>query len=133
MIKYLFQQVALTVVLFMLWIGTTNLSGGDVGMMPMLMGMLVLIHISIGITLSLIFRNQLKTPNSMLIGIVIFQFIYQLGPLVIGDEPMFWGIFEASSSGEINRAFALIPLVCGILTLITIVIREQKNTFANRV
>lgn len=128
MIKYLFLQAGLTIVFFMIWIGTTNLPGGEVGMAPFLLGIFLSIQLTIGIALSLIFMKRLTTVNTMLIGMLIYLAIYELGPLVIGSEPMMWGIFEEGANGETNRAFGLIPLVAGVLTLIAIEIRERKRT-----
>jgi len=128
MIKYLFLQAGLTIVFFMIWIGTTNLPGGEVGMAPFLLGIFLSIQLTIGIALSLIFRKRLTTVNTMLIGMLVYLAIYELGPLVVGSEPMIWGIFEEGSNGETNRAFGLIPLVAGVLTLIVIEIRERKRT-----
>ena len=112
----------------MIWIGTTNLPGGEVGMAPFLLGIFLSIQLTIGIALSLIFMKRLTTVNTMLIGMLIYLAIYELGPLVIGSEPMMWGIFEEGANGETNRAFGLIPLVAGVLTLIAIEIRERKRT-----
>ena len=128
MIKYLFLQASLTIVFFMIWIGTTNLPGGEVGMAPFLLGIFLSIQLTIGIVLSLIFRKCLTTVNTMLIGMLVYLTIYEFGPVVIGSEPMIWGVFEDGPNGETNRAFGLIPLVAGALTLIAIEIWERKRT-----
>lgn len=112
----------------MIWIKTTNLPGGEVGMAPFLLGIFLSIQLTIGIVLSLIFRKRLTTVNAMLVGMLVYLAIYQFGPLLIGSEPMIWGIFEEGSNGETNRAFGLIPLVAGVLTLIAIKILERKRT-----
>ncbi len=128
MIKYLFLQTILTAIFFIVWIESTTLSGGDVGMMPMLMGMFLLIHLGIGLTFSIIFRRHHKSVNSRLVGMLIYLAVYQFGPLAIGDKPMFWEIFENGYSGETSRAFALTSLVAGVLMLIVIELRERKRT-----
>ena len=128
MIKYLFQQVVLSSIFFMVWIARTDLPGGEVGMAPILLGLFLLIQLFIGITLSLIFRRYLTTKYSLLIGMLLYLAIYELGPLLIGSEPMIWGIFEDGANGEISRAFSLIPLAAGALTLITIAINAPRKT-----
>ncbi|WP_339866543.1 hypothetical protein [uncultured Algoriphagus sp.] len=127
MIKYLFLQAGLTIVFFMIWIGTTNLPGGEVGMAPFLLGIFLLIQLTTGILLSLFFRKHLTTANTMLIGMLVYIAIYELGPVGIGSEPMILGIFEKGAKGELNRAFGLIPLVATVFTLIAIEIRERKG------
>lgn len=127
MIKYLFLQAGLTFIIFMFWLGTTGLPGGEVGMVPFLLGIFLLIHLTIGILISLVFRKHLITRNTRLIAMVVYLAIYELGPLLVGSKPMILGVFENGSNGETNRAFALIPLLAGLLTLMVIGIRERKR------
>jgi hypothetical protein len=127
MIKYLFLQAGFTFIFFMFWLGTTSLPGGEVGMAPFLLGIFLLIHLTIGILISLVFRKHLITRNNLLIGMLVYLGIYELGPLLVGGKPMILAIFEEDTNGETNRAFALIPLLAGLITLMVIGIRERKR------
>lgn len=127
MIKYLFLQAGLTFIIFTFWLGKTSLPGGEVGMAPFLLGIFLLTHFTIGILISLVFRKYLITRKTLLIAMLVYLGIYEIGPLLVGSKPMILGIFEKGSNGETNRAFALIPLLAGLLTLIVIGIRERKR------
>ncbi len=58
---------------------------------------------------------------------LVYLGIYELGPLLVGGKPMILAIFEEDTNGETNRAFALIPLLAGLITLMVIGIRERKR------
>lgn len=134
MIKYLLLHVLLTMIFFMIWVTNTELTGGEVGMTPILLGIYLLIHLVVGAVLSLIFRIWLDSKRTRLIGILIYVLLYELAPVVSG-MPMIFGIFEPESTGEVNRAFALIPLVSGVFVALAIYYNERRTrkskSFAN--
>lgn len=128
MIKYLFLHTSLTVIVFMVWIESTHLSGGEVGMAPFVLLIFVGYQLAIGVVLSIIFRKMLLHRTSMIIGLCVYLVIYELIPILLGNELLISGIFKAGSDGEINRAFSLTPIAAGAITIVTILLREKNKS-----
>lgn len=125
MIKLLFLQVALTFVCLMVWIKSTQLSSGEVGMLPLVFGVYLLIQLFIGIILSIFFRKKLHTAKNLIIGIIVSLLIYEVIPFFDGNKPMLLGIFDDGPQGEINRAVSLIPIIpCLIIIRLIAIVKK---------
>lgn len=126
MIKYLLIHAALTFVLFTAWVANPGLPGGEIGMAPIGMALILLIFLVSGSTLSLLFRKQLRNRKSMTIGFSIHLLLIQVIP-VLGEEPWLAGITDTGANGMINRAFVFVPVITGFMTWIIIYFREPQQ------
>lgn len=131
MIKYLFFHAVSTFILFTVWVNNLRFSSSEIGMAPVGIALILIILLTVGITLSLLFRRQLQGRSAKTVGLIIYLFLFQLFPL-LGAEPWMEGITNSGAQGMINRAFVLTPLITGLLTWIIIFLREPKRIDSNQ-
>lgn len=126
LIKYQILSATFSFIIFMVWMFTSDLPGGEIGMAPFELLYSLFFQLVIGATLSAVFNKYLKTVTTLIIGICTCTLFYEFilppkeGSLVI------MGIFQEGSKGEINRAFALIPIVAMLATIVVIIVKEGK-------
>ncbi|ANQ48587.2 hypothetical protein MY04_1210 [Flammeovirga sp. MY04] len=78
MIIYCFLYPILTMIFFMIWmVQFSTLPGGDIGMAPFLIGIILLIVFIIEIILVLLFKNKIDGKREKLISLIIGFFIYE--------------------------------------------------------
>jgi asparagine N-glycosylation enzyme membrane subunit Stt3 len=137
MIIYCLIYPILTMSFFMIWIHQSTLPGGDIGMSPFLVGIILLIVFGIEITLVLILRKRITSLRDKLISLIIAFLIYELTMWTLGGFGEFSLLesFKKPFEENIEGAFSfssIFSLVI-ILGLILITERINKKTLHNTV
>lgn len=137
MIIYCLIYPILTMTFFMIWISQSTLPGGDIGMTPFLVGIVLLIVFGIEITLVLIFRKRIIGLRKKLASLIIAFLIYELTMWIIGGfgEIVLLESFKKPFEENIEGAFSFSSIFALIVILGLILINEKlnKKTLHNRV
>ncbi|HUH50840.1 MAG TPA: hypothetical protein VLZ11_01935 [Flavobacterium sp.] len=113
----------------MIWIFQSTLPGGDIGMTPFLVGIVLLIVFGIEITLVLIFRKRIISLRSKLISLIVAFIIYELTMWILGG---FGGIvflesFKKPFAENIEGAFSFSSIFALLIILGLILINQKLN------
>lgn len=112
---------------FMIWVTNTNQPGGNVGMTPFVVGLVLIIQIPIGIVLSLLFNKLLRERKQKIIGLTLYILIYELIFLMLDGSLPIIHSFNRDWSGEIYAAYSLSSIIAYIITVIFIRTKEPKK------
>jgi hypothetical protein len=137
MIIYCLIYPILTMLFFMIWIHQSTLPGGDIGMTPFLVGIVLLIVFGIEITLVLILRKRINSLLNKLICLFVAFLIYELTMWILGGfgEFVLLESFKKPFAENIEGAFSFSSIfsLLIILGLILIIERLNKKTLHNTV
>ena len=119
----------MTMTFFMTWIFQSTLPGGDIGMTPFLVGIVLLIVFGIEITLVLIFRKQIISLRNKLTALVVAFLIYELTMWVLGGfgEIVLLESFKKPFAENIEGAFSFSSIFALIIILGLILINQKLN------
>ncbi len=129
MIIYCLIYPILTMFFFMIWIYQSTLPGGDIGMTPFLVGIVLLIVFGIEITLILILRKRINSLWSKLTCIFVAFLIYELTMWVLGGfgEFVLLESFKKPFEENIEGAFSFSSIFSLVIILGIILITEMTN------
>jgi hypothetical protein len=113
----------------MIWISQSTLPGGDIGMTPFLVGIVLLIVFGIEITLVLIFRKRIIGLRKKLTSLIIAFLIYELIMWIIGGfgEIVLLESFKKPFEENIEGAFSFSSIFALLIILGLILINEKLN------
>lgn len=113
----------------MIWVINTNLPGGDVGMTPFTVGLVLIIQLPIGVISAFVFKKALRERIQKIIGLTLYIVLYELIFVIIGGQIPIINAFNTDWSGEIYAAYSLSSIIAYIMCIALILIKEpKKNT-----
>lgn len=114
---------------FMIWIFQSTLPGGEIGMTPFLVGIVLLIVFGIEITLVLIFRKRIIGLRKKLTSLIVAFLIYELTMWIIGGfgEIVLFESFKKPFEENIEGAFSFSSIFALLIILGLILINEKLN------
>ena len=121
---------------FMIWISNSTLAGGEIGMTPLLVGIVLLIVFGIEILLTLIFKKRLIRTRNKIIGLGIVFLLYELTMWFMSGSFVLLESFQEPFSKNINGAYSFSSIISLTIILILILIKsglKNKKTFYNNV
>jgi len=129
MIIYCLIYPILTMTFFMIWIFQSTLPGGDIGMTPFLVGIVLLIVFGVEITLVLIFRKRIISLRSKLISLIVAFIIYELTMWILGGfgEIVLLESFKKPFAENIEGAFSFSSIFALLIILGLILINQKLN------
>ena len=119
----------MTMIFFMIWINKSTLPGGDIGMTPILLGIVLLIVFGIEITLVLIFRKRIISLRNKLISLIVAFLIYELTIWIMGGfgEIVLFKSFKKPFEENIEGAFSFSSIFALTIILGLILINDKLN------
>ena len=114
---------------FMIWISQSTLPGGDIGMIPFLVGIVLLIVFGIEITLVLIFRKRIISLQNKLISLIVAFIIYELTTWILGGfgEIVLFESFKKPFAENMEGAFSFSSIFALLVILGLILINQKLN------
>ena len=91
----------------MIWLTNSSRPGGEIGMTPFLLAIIMGCQIGIGILSSLIFRKKLQTRKPKEIGLLIYLLIFEFVFIIWGDKPPILKIFNPTYENGVGIAFSM--------------------------
>ena len=134
MIVYCLIYPILTMTLFMLWIFQSTLPGGDIGMAPLLVGLVLWIVFGIEILLILILRKHLTSMRSKIISLLVGFLLYECTMLVFGGDIVIFDSFQRPFLEDSDMAFSFSSVFSLLIILGLMLINwrmKQKKTLHN--
>ncbi|WPP49669.1 hypothetical protein [Catalinimonas niigatensis] len=117
----------------MIWVTNTNLPGGDVGMTPFTVGLVLVIQLPIGILLALLFNKILRERIQKIIGLTLYIILYELIFVINDGQFSIINSFNGDWSGEIYAAYSLSSIIGYIMGVALILIKEPKKIIAQEI
>ena len=111
--------------LFMLWIFQSTLPGGEIGMAPFLVGLVLLIVFGIEIILVLILRKRLSSMKSKIISLFVAFLLYEVTVWVMGGEIIILNAFQKPFLEDSDMAFSF-SSVFALLIIFGLMVLNQK-------
>ena len=137
MILYCLIYPILTMTFFMIWISKSTLAGGEIGMTPILVGIVLLIVFGIEMTLILILKKRLTRTRNKIIGLIIAFFLYEIVMWFMSGTLVLLESFQETFSENISGAYSFSSIISLIIILILILIKSglknKKNVLQHRV
>jgi hypothetical protein len=136
MIIYCLIYPILTMTFFMIWISNSTLAGGEIGMTPILVGIVLLIVFGIEMLLTLIFKKRLTRTRNKIIGLGIAFLLYELTMWFMSGSFVLLESFQEPFSENISGAYSFSSIISLTIILILILIKsglKNKKTFYNNV
>jgi glucan phosphoethanolaminetransferase (alkaline phosphatase superfamily) len=121
---------------FMIWISNSTLAGGEIGMTPILVGIVLLIVFGIEMLLTLIFKKRLTRTRNKIIGLGIAFLLYELTMWFMSGSFVLLESFQEPFSENISGAYSFSSIISLTIILILILIKsglKNKKTFYNNV
>ncbi len=125
MIIYCLIYPILTMTLFMVWVFQSTLPGGDIGMAPFLVGLVLLIVFGIEIILVLIFRKRLSSMSSRVLSLVFAFLLYESTVWVLGGEIVIFNTFKKPFLEDSNMAFSFSSVFALLIIFVVIFINHK--------
>src|SRR5690554_4618058 len=125
MIIYCLIYPILTVTLFMVWVFQSTLPGGDIGMAPFLVGLVLLIVFGVEIMLVLIFRKRLSSMSSRVLSLVFAFLLYESTVWVLGGEIVIFNTFKKPFLEDSNMAFSFSSVFALLIIFVGIFINHK--------
>lgn len=125
MIIYCLIYPILTMTLFMVWVFQSTLPGGDIGMAPFLVGLVLLIVFGIEIILVLIFRKRLSSMSSRVLSLVFAFLLYESTVWVLGGEIVIFNTFKKPFLEVSNMAFSFSSVFALLIIFVGIFINHK--------
>ena len=136
MIIYCLIYPILTMTFFMIWISNSTLAGGEIGMTPLLVGIVLLIVFGIEMLLTLIFKKRLTRTRNKIIALGIAFLLYELTMWFMSGSFVLLESFQKPFSENISGAYSFSSIISLTIILILILIKAHwkiKKTFYNTV
>jgi len=136
MIIYCLIYPILTMTFFMIWISNSTLAGGEIGMTPLLVGIVLLIVFGIEMLLTLIFKKRLTRTRNKIIGLGIAFLLYELTMWFMSGSFVLLESFQEPFSENISGAYSFSSIISLTIILILILFKsglKNKKTFYNNV
>jgi hypothetical protein len=113
----------------MIWILQSTLPGGDIGMTPFLVGIVLLIVLGIEITLVLLFRKRIISLRNKLTSLIIAFLIYELTMWIMGGfgEVILFESFKKPFEENIEGAFSFSSILALTVILGLIILNDKLN------
>ncbi len=111
---------------FIIWISKSTLAGGEIGMTPIFLGIVLLIVFGIEITLTLIFKKQLNSIRNKIIGLIIAFFLYEIVIWFMDGSFALLESFQEPFSENISGAFSFSSIISLLIILALILIKNKK-------
>ncbi len=113
----------------MAWIHQSTLPGGDIGMTPFLVGIVLLIVFGIEITLVLIFRKRIISLRNKLYSLIGAFLLYELTMWILGGfgEIVLLESFKKPFEENIEGAFSFSSIFALIIILGLILLYDKLN------
>lgn len=111
--------------LFMVWVFQSTLPGGDIGMAPFLVGLVLLIVFGIEIILVLIFRKRLSSMSSRVLSLVFAFLLYESTVWVLGGEIVIFNTFKKPFLEDSNMAFSFSSVFALLIIFVVIFINHK--------
>lgn len=115
-------------VAFMIWVSSTSLPGGEVGMAPFILGLVLIIQLFIGLVLALVFRKYLIKRRQKIIGLTFYIILYELIFFAIDGQLSIISSFSKGWSREVYAAYSLSSILAYIVALSILVTKELKTS-----
>jgi len=125
MIIYCLIYPILTVTLFMVWVFQSTLPGGDIGMAPFLVGLVLLIVFGVEIPLVLIFRKRLSSMRSRILSLVFTFLLYEGTVWVLSGEIVIFNTFKKPFLEDSNMAFSF-SSIFALLIILSVIFVNHK-------
>ena len=129
MIIYCLIYPILTMTFFMIWIHQSTLPGGNIGMTPFLVGIVLLIVFAIEITLVLLFRKRIISLRNKLTSLIVAFLIYELTIWIMGgfEEIVLFESFKKPFEENIEGAFSFSSIFALTVILGLIILNDKLN------
>ena len=111
--------------LFMLWIFQSTLPGGEIGMAPFLVGLVLLIVFGVEILLILILRKRLSSMRSKIISLIVAFLLYEGTVWIMGGEIVILNAFQKPFLEDSDMAFSF-SSVLALLIIFGLMLINQK-------
>ena len=131
MIIYCLIYPILTMTFFMIWISNSTLAGGEIGMTPLLVGIVLLIVFGIEMLLTLIFKKRLTRTRNKIIGLGIAFLLYELTMWFISGSFVLLESFQEPFSENISGAYSFSSIISLTIILILILIKSALKNKKN--
>ena len=132
MIIYCLIYPVLTLALFFVWMSMTTLPGGEIGMAPFLVGLILLVAFAIEIFLVLIFKKALNLFRNKIIALIIGFFIYEIVAYFMTGEVAILNAFNRPFRENEDVGFSFSSIISLILIFGLILIKRKKNVTQHR-
>lgn len=126
MLRYLFIHAATTIVAFMIWITSTSLPGGEVGMAPFILGLVLIIQLFIGMVLALVFKKYLIERRQKIVGLTVYFLLYEMIFFSIDGQLSIISAFGKGWTSEVYIAYSLSSVIAYIVALTILLTKELK-------
>ncbi len=126
MVRYLFIHAATTIVAFMIWITSTSLPGGEVGMAPFILGLVLIIQLFIGMVLALVFKKYLIERRQKIVGLTVYFLLYEMIFFAIDGQLSIISAFSKGWTSEVYIAYSLSSIIAYIVALTILLTKELK-------
>ena len=113
-------------VTFMIWVTSTSLPGGEVGMAPFILSFVLIIQLFIGMVLALVFRQYLIEKRQKIIGLTFYFILYELVFFAIDGQLSIISSFSKGWSREVYGAYSLSSIIAYIVALTILLTKELK-------
>lgn len=124
MIIYCLIYPILTMTFFMTWISKSTLAGGEIGMTPLLVGIVLLIVFGIEMTLTLILKKRLTRTRNKIIGLITAFFLYELVMWFMSGSFVLFKSFQKPFSENLFGAYSFSSIISLTIILILILIKS---------
>ena len=108
----------------MTWISKSTLAGGEIGMTPLLVGIVLLIVFGIEMTLTLILKKRLTRTRNKIIGLVTAFFLYELVMWFMSGSFVLFKSFQEPFSENLFGAYSFSSIISLTIILILILIKS---------
>jgi len=125
MIIYCLIYPILTMTFFMIWISNSTLAGGEIGMTPLLVGIVLLIVFGIEMLLTLIFKKRLTRTRNKIIALGIAFLLYELTMWFMSGSFVLLESFQKPFSENISGAYSFSSIISLTIILILILIKAH--------
>ncbi|WP_299760738.1 hypothetical protein [uncultured Pontibacter sp.] len=110
----------------MIWVTSTSLPGGEVGMAPFILSFVLIIQLFIGMVLALVFRQYLIERRQKIIGLTFYFILYELVFFAIDGQLSIISSFSKGWSREVYAAYSLSSIIAYIVALTILLTKELK-------
>ncbi|WP_299762751.1 hypothetical protein [uncultured Pontibacter sp.] len=110
----------------MIWITSTSLPGGEVGMAPFILGLVLIIQLFIGMVLALVFKKYLIERRQKIVGLTVYFLLYEMIFFAIDGQLSIISAFSKGWTSEVYIAYSLSSIIAYIVALTILLTKELK-------
>lgn len=126
MVAYCFIYPILTFSLFFIWMTQTTMPGGEIGMAPFLVGLVLLAGFTVEIVLVMVFKKFLISLKSKIIALISGFLIYEIILYLFTGEFAILNAFQVPFLEDPDGAYSLSSLI-SLAIILTIILWRNKN------